>query len=77
MNSGPARKGDRLLSITEVCERWGISRWTLADQLKNGTVRVRPAALVGKRLRWRESDVERDIATASISGDIQRARYDK
>ena len=63
---------DRLLTRAEVCKRWGIHRTTLHRQLKAGTVRVRPAGYVGKRLRWRESDVERDMATASVAADIRK-----
>lgn len=63
---------DRFLSRTEVCALWGINRKTLYNQLKNGTVRVVPAGYVGKRLRWRESDIMRDIATSSIAYDTRR-----
>lgn len=63
---------DRFLSRKEVCERWGINRKTLYNQLKDGSVRVRPAGLVGKRLRWRESDIQRDIATSSVLADTRR-----
>lgn len=65
-------KADRFLSRNEVCALWGINRKTLYNQLKNGTVRVKPAGIVGKRLRWRESDVQRDIATSSIAADTRR-----
>lgn len=65
---------DRFLTRKEVCARWGISRWALMRHLKTGTVRVPPAALIGpgQRLRWRESDIDRDMATASVTGDIRR-----
>jgi predicted DNA-binding transcriptional regulator AlpA len=65
-------KPDRLLSAKEVCAIWGIRQWTLHRQLKAGTARVKPCGYVGKRLRWRESEVDHDIRTSSVANDFRR-----
>lgn len=58
---------DRLLTREEVCMRWRISISTLYRQLRDGTVRVYPACRIGKRYRWRESDIDNDIKHAEFS----------
>lgn len=60
----------RLIGLAEVARRLDMSPSTLAEQVRKGTALVMPVVgggTHGKRYKFRESDVERALATASLS----------
>lgn len=60
----------RLLSLPEVARRLDLHPKTLSDQVRLGTALVMPCiggGAHGRRYKFREADVERALATASLT----------
>ena len=47
----------RLLKLAEVCELFGVSRWTIINWIENGEF-PKPIRK-GRHLRWPEEEIER------------------
>lgn len=62
---------DYLLTLNEVADLYAMSPATLSEQARTGRARVMPCmgGGPGNPYRWRASDVEQDIGTASISNE--------
>ena len=64
--------GDRLLTVTEVCQLTKISRAMVYTEMSAGRF-PRPVRLGTKAVRWRVSDLDQWIESLpSATGDIGR-----
>jgi len=67
-------KGDVLIPLREVARRYGVSTKTIRRALVSGDGAIVPPAFC-RPWRWRESDVDRHIATNTVTHQRQvRAR---
>ncbi len=56
---------DALMDIRDLSERLKVPPKTIRNKLSNGTWPIQPVR-IGRALRWRESDVAREIANLEM-----------
>jgi len=64
-------KGDILIPLREVARRYGVSTKTVRRALVRGDRSIAAPAF-NRPWRWRESDVDRHIATNTVTEQRQR-----
>lgn len=54
----------KLMSVEDVCDYLGVSRYFVYDQVRLGAL---PCARIARQLRFRQSDVDKFVEDRSIS----------